>query len=240
MAQKLVRNAERVHACLKELPTGQLLVTEPCRIQIPARFAQRGLAQVGLENYIVGIYALILEDGSYAVSNINALLTIEPFKTLTVMIGDVPYYEFHFEANSFITQTIHLVCQADIIFNIFDEFAFKGNIPWYIEYEDLGKLFDTARYHAKSNVASNLEAIELIASIIARNKEDRTQYYRTVITEYYDLNKNPPAFVPLNSVFYSATNTMNKLAGNYFNDGIVSALVNPTTETSRLESLLRA
>lgn len=236
---KLVRNADRVKQCLKELPDGQLLVTEACRIQIPMRFAQRGLAQIGLENFIYGAYALILEDGNYSVSNINAMVKISPFKTLTVEIKGVPYYEFHFEANSILINTVHLLCQGDIIFNVFDEFMFKGNIPWYIGYEDLGKLFDTADYHAKTNVNANLEVIELIASMLGRNKEDRTKYYRSVIEKREELRTNPPAYVPLNSVFYSATNTMNKLAGSYFNDGIVSALVNPSTEVERIETLLR-
>ncbi len=236
---KLVRNPTRVHDCLKELPGGQLITTVPCKIQIPQRFAQRGLAQVGLETYVFGIYALILEDGQYAVSNINAMLKISPFKTLTVEINEVPYYEFYFEANSIVADTVHLVCRGDLIFNVFDEFIIKGNIPWFFEYEDLGKIFDTASYHAKTDVASNFEVIELIASMLARHRQNRTKYYRTVIESEKDLKTNPPAYVPLNSVFYAATNTLNKLAGSYFNDGIVSALVSPSTENERIETLLR-
>lgn len=236
---KFIRNPARVKQCLKELPTGQLLVTEACRIQIPTRFAQRGLAQIGIENFIYGAYPIILEDGSYTVSNINAMVKISPFKTLNVEMNGVPYYEFHFEANSIIIETLHLICQGDIIFNVFDEFIFKGNVPWYFGYEDLGKLFDTADYHAKTKVNENLEVIELIASMVARNPDDRTKYYRTIIEKFEDMRTKPSANVPLNSVLYSATNTLNKLAGSYFNDGIVSALVNPSTEVERIETLLR-
>lgn len=239
-APKLVRNAEKVQACLKELPDGQLLTTQACKIQVPVRYSQRGLAQVGIETYVYGIYALILEDGTYAVSSVCAMVKILPFKVIDIQINGVPYHEFYFEANSPVIANINLVRRDVLIYNIFDEFMFKGNIPWFIEYEDLGKLFDTAKYHADSNVAQTYEVIELIASLVARNKEDRTKYYRTAISAYDELKSKPPAYVPLMSVFYSATNTLSKLAGSYYNDGVVSALVTPTHEVSKLEALLRA
>lgn len=236
----LTRDAAKVKACLKELPSGQLLCTQACKIQIPKRFEDRNLAVIGNDTYVYGIYALILEDGTYTVSNIMAMIKINPFKTLEIKVDEVGYYEFYFEANSIIIDTIHLVRRNLLMFNVIDEFMFQGNVPWYIEYEDLGKILDTSEYHADSRVGQNLEVTELIASFLARNRNDRTKYYRTSIESFSDLKKNPPAFVALKSVFYSATNTLNKIAGSYFNDGVVSALVSPTTNTERIEQLLRA
>ena len=155
-------------------------------------------------------------------------------------INEVSYYEFYFEANSILIETTHLVRRNLLMFNVLDEFMFQGNVPWYIEYEDLGKLLDTSEYHADSRVGQNYEVTELIASFLARKKDDRTKYYRTVIENFADLKKTPPVFVALKSVFYSATNTLNKLAGSYFNDGVVSALVTPTQNVERIESLLRS
>ncbi len=239
-APRLTRDAAKVKACLKELPSGQLLTTQACRIQVPKRFEDRGLAAIGNDTYIYGIYALILEDGSYAVSNIMAMVKINPYKILEVKIDEVSYYEFYFEANSLIVDTVHLVRRNLLMFNVIDEFMFQGNVPWYIEYEDLGKLLDTSEFHADSKVGQSFEVTELIASFLGRKRDDRTKYYRTVIESYADLKKNPPAFVALKSVFYSATNTLNKLAGSYFNDGVVSALVSPSQNVERIEALLRS
>lgn len=236
---KMIRDAAKVKACIKELPTGQLLATQACKIQIPKRFEDRGLAVIGNDTYVYGIYALILEDNTYAVSNITAMVKINPYKTLEVKIDEVSYYEFYFEANSILAETVHLVRRNLLMFNVIDEFMFQGNVPWYIEYEDLGKLLDTSEYHADSKVGQNHEVTELIASFLGRVKEDRTKYYRTYIESFSDLKTRPPAFVALKSVFYSATNTLNKLAGSYFNDGVVSALVNPSQSTERIELLLR-
>lgn len=237
---KLVRNADKVKSCLKELPGGQLFTTQPCRIQVPTRFNDRGLAQVGIDNYIFGIFALILEDGTYTVCNVDAMMQISPFKVLTVTIKDVTYHEFHFQANSIVVANMNLVRRDVLIYNLLEEFIFNGNIPWYIGYEDLGKIFDTAKEYADIGVDRNYEVLELIAAMVSRNPNDRTQYYRTFVESAEDVIKVPPAYVPMKSVFYSATNTMNKLAGSYFNDGVVSALVSQTHETERLESLIRA
>lgn len=240
MAPGLIRNAERVKASLRELPTGQLVTTRACKIQVPERFSAKGLADIGIDTHVYGIFALIMDDGFYAVSLVNAMMKVEPYKVLTEVVRNVPYHTFYFEAGQVVISNLNLVCRDVLIYSVLDELIFNGKIPWYLQYEDLGKLFDTAKRHASSNVAQNYEVIELIASMLTRVKEDRTQYYRNHLESYEAMVTSPPAFVPMKSVFYSASNTLNKLAGNYFTDGIVSALVNPSTEVQHLEQLLRS
>lgn len=237
---KLVRNAARVLSAIKKTSGRQVVALENCRIQIPVRFSQREMAQVGADTYTYGMFSLILDSGEYAVCVVNSMMKIVPDRTTTVMIGDVPYYEFQFDAGSIVIANTDLVKRDVLIFNVFEELFIKGNIPWYIGYEDLGKIFDTARKYAGSNVAQNYEVMELIASLVARCPKDRVKYYRTCMTKYDDLTMNPAEYVPLMSVFYSVTNTVNKLAGSYFDDGIKSALVNPTTQVERIEELLRS
>lgn len=237
---RMVRDAEKVLSVLKELPNDQLFTTQACRIQIPTRFHDRGLAHIDIDNYIFGIFPIILDDGTYAVCNIDAMVKILPYKVLTVNIKDVPYYEFHFEANSVVIANLNLVRRDTLVYNLLEEFVFNGNIPWYLDYEDVGKIFDTSSDYAGININNNYEVLELLASMISRDKKDRTKYYRTTLDTYDDMTKSPPVFVPMKSVFYSATNTMSKLAGNYYNDGVVSALVQPTHEVERLESLIRS
>ena len=44
----------------------------------------------------------------------------------------------------------------------------------------------------------------------------------------------------LNNVRDSATNTTTRLGGSYYSEGVISALVNPSTRPERIESLLTA
>jgi hypothetical protein len=157
-----------------------------------------------------------------------------------VEIDEVEYHQFEFRAGDVVIKNTEVVRDDLLMYNIFDEFIFKGKIPWYMDYEDVGKLFDTAKSHGGSDVAGNYEVIELIASMVTRSKDDRSKYIRSVAKSYADTVSSKIDFVPLSSIFYSVNSTVNKIAGSYFSDGVVSALVTPTTKVDKIESILRA
>ncbi len=237
--KQLVRDPAKVHACLQELDDGRLIAKRALKIYQPTRFAERGLASIGIETNIVGIYAIVTEDNFYGVSMVNAMMRIEPTSTVKIQIDGEEFYEFYFEAGSTVCSSVMLVKTDTLVYKIYDEIIAKGRVPWYLEYSDLGKLFDTAFYHAGARIGTNHEVTELIISMIARNPKDRHQYYRKDVVSLDDMKLNPPAFIPLRSVTYAATNTLNKLAGSFFTEGVVSALVNPTDRVERIEDLLR-
>lgn len=235
----LIRDASKVHACLQELDDGRIVAKKPVKIYQPTRFAERGLASIGIETNIVGIYAIVVDDKYYGVSMVNATQRIEPTSTVKIQIDGEEFYEFSFEAGSTVVSSVMLVKTDTLVYKIYDEIIAKGRVPWYLGYSELGKLFDTALYHAGARIGTNHEVTELIISMIARNPKDRHQYYRKDIVSLEDMVANPPAFIPLRSVTYAATNTLNKLAGSFFTEGVVSALVNPTDRVERIEDLLR-
>ena len=51
---------------------------------------------------------------------------------------------------------------------------------------------------------------------------------------------NPPVFIPISSIEFGATNTLNKLGGNYFDKGVASALVTPTESVELIEIIIRS
>jgi hypothetical protein len=235
---KLVRNAAEVHKSLVELDDNRLVTKRNLKIYIPSRFAERGLADIGIDIYIIGICAIVVDDKYYAVSMVNAMWRITPTSTMKVMINDDEYYEFSFEPGSTVLQTTYLVKNDQLVYRIYDEIIAKGRKPWYLGYLELAKLFDTASYHAGANIGRQHETMELIISLIARSQSNRHLYYRSTITDINDLVTNPPAIVPLMSVIYGGSNTLNKLAGSYFSEGMVSSLVSPTERKERIEDLL--
>lgn len=237
---KYRRNAESVLAQIHVNQAGQAIVKQPMTIMAPVRFTEIGLGQVGIDNYLYGLFAVILETGEYSVMNVNALISIDPFKTLTTTIDEVEYHVFYFKEGDVLYKTIDLVQREAILFRVFDEFIFKGKVPWYVDSDDMGSLFATAAKHAGSRVANNPEVMEFIASLVTRSKKDRMKYLREVAETLKDFSAENTEFVPLKSIFYSVKSTVNKLTGSYFNDGVVSALVTPTTKTDKIESILRA
>lgn len=239
LPSSLIRDPAKVHAALQEMEDGRVIAVQPVKIYSPVRYAERNLSYIGANIYILGIFGITVDDKYLGVSLLNTMVPIEPTVTNRVKIDEDDYYEFVFIAGATVFKTVHLVRTDTLVYRIYDEFIAKGYVPWYLGYEEIGHIFDTAKQFADANIGQNPEITQLIASIIARDPKDRTKYYRTAIQSYEDLAKVKPAFVPLKSVQYSATNTTTKLGGAYFQQGVVSALISPSTRTERIESILR-
>lgn len=233
----LKRDPVRIHQILVEREDGAVYTTAPCKIQIPQRYQERHLANVGSEIYILGIFAIISDD-VYGVSITNAMMRINPSSTETIDIDGTAYLEFHFDKGDKIFPNVELVKNDTITFYIYDEFIAKGRIPWFINYYDLPKLFDTARFHAGINLG-NRAILDLISSTIARNAANKTELYRHVLKKPSDVETNPPVIIPFKSVTWNTSDTTSRLIGSYFGDSITSALVNPSDKVERIEELLR-
>lgn len=235
----LIRDPEYVHTFFNELSDGRLVTNRGCKIYIPARFTEHELAYVGIETRIVGIFAITVEDTHYAVSMVNAMVQIDPTSTIKVLVDGDEYYEFSFDPGATVITSLMLVQTDTLTYKIYNDIFSKGRVPWYLGYDELARIFDTAKYHANANIGQQQEVTELLVSIIARNEENRHLFYRQTIESFDDLKTTPPAFIPLRSVTYAATNTLNKLAGSYAKDGLISALVSPTTRMEPIEAIIR-
>lgn len=237
--RKLVREPARVLAHLHEMEDNSLVASKECRIYVPSRFSERGLASLGADTYIVGICAFVI-DGYYSIMMVNAMMRIDPSEINRVMVGEDEYLEFVFYAGSTVITNLNLAKTDTLTYKIYDEIIAKARVPWYLSYFDLAAIFDTAREHAGANIGNNKEVTELLVSIIARSNDKRTTYYRQVIDGDDSLVSNPPYYASLKDVTLAATNAVNKLGGGYFRDGMISAINSPSERVERLEEILLA
>lgn len=238
-ASQFIRDANRVHAHLMETDDGALITTKGCRIYIPARFAEKTLATISNEVYIVGIFAIVVEGKYYGVSLANAMMRIEPTATESVMFGEDEYIEFCFDPGATVISSTQLVRNDTLLYEIYDEVIAKGHVPWYVSYDDLGKLFESSEKHAGVKLGANHAILEMIAAAITRDPDEMTRYYRQRIQSRDEQFSNPPAVIAFRNVTYGATNTTAKLMGAYFDDGLTSALVNPSQRVEPIEEILR-
>jgi len=237
LTSQFLRDPARVYRALSQSPD-RLIAKEPIRIYIPVRYVEKNLAFIGTETYTVGIYMMATEDNRYAISSICAMVPIDPTNTTIVKMDEADYYEFYFRKGASIITNLNLVKDNKLIYSIFNEIFTKGRAPWYLNYLDLSSIFTTAKKHAGVNISDNHEVMELLVSMIARDPNDRTVYYRQIVHSMDDVNSIKPAIIPLRSVQYAATNTTNKLAGSYFRPALISALVSPSSRQERVEKLL--
>ena len=217
--RKLIRNPETVKGQLKKQADNTVITNRGCKIYIPARFAERNLADLGVDNYIVGMFAMTVDDTYYSFCNINALIQITPDSVNKINIEGEDYLEFVFMKGSTVIKNTFLIMNDVLVFRIYDEFMSKGNIPWYMSYEDSGKMFVTAGKHGGTSVGSNPEVVEMLIATIFRDAKDRNISLRTIINTREDLITKKFVTIPLRSVAYAASNTTNKLAGSYFSVG---------------------
>lgn len=237
---KYIRNPEKVRSQLVKNSGGQIICKSACKIQVPIRYKDKGLAEIGIRTFAYGFFPIILTTGEYTVMNVTSMIELAPTSVTTCTINDVEYYEFNFDANTAVIKTTNVLKSGELMLKVFDEFVFLGKIPWFADYNDVGKLFDTAKKYSGSGVGQNLEVIEFLASMLSRTKKDRTKYLRTEVKSYDETIAGHVSYVPLKSVYYSVNSTLNKLAGSYMRAGIDSAIVAPSTEVENIEKILRA
>ena len=234
----LKRNPAFILSHLKETSVGCVVTDVDTKIIIPKRFAERDLAILASDIYICGIYAIVIGD-KYGVSLVNAMIHINPKIINTITIDNIDYYEFFFEKGSNVIESTTIIKKDTLVYYIFDEIISKCNIPCYLNYEDLGNIFDSALYYAGTGITNNKEVTELIVALISRDQFDKTKYYRETVKNPNYLITNPPVYVGLNDVLLGVNSTMSKLLGAYFSDGILSSLVTKTEHAGRIESFLR-
>lgn len=237
---ELKRNGGKILEQIHDLPNKPSIAKKKLTIQFPTRFRDIKLAVVGEESYVFGLFAIIYED-SYALLNMNGYVELGQASSISVVeIEGVEYYNFTYEPGDVIFRTKDIVARSNLIFSAIDEFVFKGKVPWYIEYDDMSKLFTTASEYSGSKARILPQVMEFLAGYIARSKNDRTKFIREVAKTPKEFHRNNISWVPLRSVFWSAPGTVNKISGAYFADGVVSALVNPSKRVEKVESILRA
>jgi len=236
---QLIRDAKKIHAILKNMDDGSVVCTKACKIYIPVRFTEQQMAFVGTETFISGIFAITVDDKYYGVSLANAMMRIDPNDTKKVMVDGTENYVFSFVPGNKVIVNRNLEKTDTFIYYIYNEIIATGHVPWFFSYEDLSLLFSSSKYHAGMDVGASHVIPEMIAAAISRSPQDTTVYYRHTVKSKADLKNNPPDFIALRNVIYGATNTTAKFMGAYFNDALVSAIVNPSEKVEPIENILR-
>lgn len=236
---QLKRDPKRVHQDLSVLRDKRMITKEGCKLYIPARFQEQKLASIGAESYVLGIFAIVVGDKYYGVSNVPSMMKVDPATINTVTIEEEDYLELVFEAGDTVVSNVDLVKNDALLYYIYNEVIAKGHVPWYINYEDLGRLFEQSKKYAGASLGANHAVMEMIAASVTRDASNKTKFYRHTVESKDDLEKRPPVMIPLRSVTYGATNTTAKLIGAYWDEGVTSALVNPSDKVEPIEEILR-
>lgn len=235
---KLVRRPEPIKAAL--VVKGKKVITRAkLTILIPEYFTRCGLASIGKETWILGVYAIANEASEYAISNVPAMLRITPTFTRQVKIDDMEYLAFEFEPGSVVIENTDLEKNAKLVYPIFNDLLSKGRVPFQLTYEDAGMIFAKAERFAGTGIVRSWEVIATLLSLLARDPRNPKLALREVVTSFKDVDTVKPFWSPIRSVQFLASNTINKLAGSRFQEGTINALTNPTEQLEPIDRILR-
>lgn len=238
---KHVRNKEAITSVLvKQENGGPILTKADLFCEVPSRFYERELGSIGETYSTIGYFPLIRDTGEYSVMSACSLFDLTPTSVQNINIDGSEYKRLFFEKGSTVIRSSRVVQTATLVFYVLDEFILKGNVPWYFSYDDLGKIFDSVKRYAGSTVGQSQETVEFIASMITRSKEQKTKYVREVASSFRDVEIDKLYYIALTNVLFAANDTLNKIVGNYFSDGVTSALVTNTKKSGKIERILRA
>lgn len=210
---------------------GAYYTDTPLIIEFPKWYQDKELYVSESVHYLYGIFAIIVGD-KYSVSQIPTVVTTSPVMVSEIDRDGEVYIQLSYGAGSKVLQSNKAIMQPFLVYNFFDGYFLQAKVPWYIAYEDLCVIMDNTVRYGNTNFGQNQTSNELITSFIARSAKDKRAFYRLA-------PKGQPSFVDLMDVRYSSLSTINKLAGNYFNESLVSALVHKEKQPTTLENHVR-
>lgn len=233
-----IRSKERVDACLK-LSGEALIATEPVRIQVPERFADRGLALIEDVTTLLGFMAIITQDNFYAACTQTNMIRTEPDRIGKVIVDDVRYIELHYDKGSKVIANINLVMNDNLPHPIYTENWGKGKLPWYYDQEDLALMFANTGRDNGVTIGADPAVLEFGAGRLLRNPDNPVQFYREQPGSKALYKTKEPVIVPLKNVSFGANNLSTKTGGSFYSPGLTSALAHPAERNERVEWFLR-
>jgi len=215
-----------------------IIATDDLRIVFPDRYIDKSLAVLGSTVNVIAMVAILDNSDNYGVMLTPITMTVTPNAIEDIMIDGKLYKTLLFNKGDVIVPNTVMVKNADFMYNLFDEFFVKGNVPWYISYDMLSDIFIESKKYANSSIGNDIVAFEILAATIARSVKDKHKQYRQTIKSTKD--KAPVYYVGLNNVYYSYVNTGAKLIGNYYGSAVTGAVVDKEKESTELVDMLRS
>ena len=210
------------------------------RIIFSERFITKEFVFMGSTIRTISIFAIVDDNNNYAISIAPIFVDLSPYNVSDVMINDVLNKVLYFNKDDIVIVNNTLVKTDSFIYDLFDEFYVKGNIPWFMGYEDVSDILLEAKKYAGSNVGENALTFEILASLVSRNKKNKFEFIRRSITSEKDVPDLNIEFIGLNNIYYSFDSTGARLFGGYYGSGVTTSMADPEKETTIMMDLIRS
>jgi hypothetical protein len=231
---KLKRKPEIIKNKLKII-NGKVHTTDDLTIMFQSKYLANVLQLADISNTgisTVGIFAIIDNDGNYGVVNSIGEYNLPISELDTVLIDNEEYQVCKYSSDSIIFSSIDTYVKSDFIYPVFLHIFSNGNVPWFLNYEDVSDIFKTSGRYGDLGIGNDPMNFELITSMIARCRGNKDRYHKESINSEI-------AYVGLNDTIYGHTTTESRLIGNYLKDGLLATITKPEEKGTVMMEILK-
>lgn len=236
----LTRDSVHIRSLLSITKDGRVVCNKPIEIHFPDHYLRKQLAEMHESLYVLGMFVIVDREAKrYALMNVPAKVMIPISEMDTYQYNEDFYRQLKFDAYDTVIATKEIIADDKLMYWMYSYFIELANIPWYMEYNDLLKMYDQTPYYMGNTLGSSTQIVEMIIGNVARSPDDIKTMYR----HYFDPTKkktNLPNWIALRNMSLGAADTFSKVMGSYFDDGVTSALAEPSKTLTNVEKVLRA
>lgn len=235
------RDGAHLRSLIKTMPDGRVVTLKDLSIVFPEDYLEKSLCKYGKRIEILGILAFLdPEKQTYAVFNIPVMIYLNPTDTKDILLNEVPYKVLEYQKGQVCMLSDKVIGNAKMAYWMYDYFISLGRVPWYLSYLDILNLYRQDKHYHDAVLSKNIQVIDMVYSAIARQQGNDRLMYRMALKSMDDLQRYQPQWVPLKSVSLGAVDTMSKIMGAYYDEGVNSALAEPSKKLTEMEKILRA
>lgn len=233
---RLKPNSTKVHESLYKTDDKRVITKVGCAIYIPANYTSKGLAIIGDRVRTLGVFMIVLEDGSYGVSIATAMMNLTPTTVDTESLWGADYLKLTFAPGSQVIESTSLIKSKKLTNTIVDYFIDYGHCPPFMNYVTHAELISRTGYFNDLNLGSHQAVRDIVVAGISRSKKDIHEYYRHAIDNSAQLRETPRR-VPLRDIGLNTTSNLARLNGSELMVGMKSALLSKPVRAEPLEEL---
>lgn len=232
---KLKRNPSKIHDSILETQDGALITKTGCYILFPEDYIKKGLAIIGNEVSALGIYAIFIDDVTYALSTATSMTILGDGLIENVEVSGMNFVKVTFGPGDVFMKSTHLIISNKLVNTVMDFFMDQGKVPFYITARDMADMFIDSTYWNKVHFGGSQMVRDILASTITRSLDDVRVPYRLTATPK-TLNDRP-RFIPLNDVGLNVTSNIARVCGPQLLRATRAALLEKRTTATDLEEL---
>lgn len=233
---KFKHDPAAIHKCVVKTPDKKLVTTTGCKISIPVGYTSKGLAIIGSEVSILGVFVIFNDKLQYGVSMATTMVTLGPCIVETVDVDGDPHYVFTFDAGGEVFTTTSLVKDKKPVNLILDYFNDYGHSPWFLSLLLQSELLRDTQYWNGFKVGGGQVVYDMMVAMLARDPKNIKTQYRHVLKSENDIHERP-ILLPSRDIGENTTSNLARLNGSELKVGIKAGLLSKVEREEDLEKI---